>query len=349
MQFVHSPSQSNGRAQVPKSSARLPSPEEKYTRKKDDDEKIDANISSVILVEDPNIKMSDVVGLKEAKNALAESVVFRLKFKHLFTKGCSVYNNILLYGPPGNGKTYLAKASASEAGSATFITISTADILSKFRSETEKLIRGLFCTARKESPSIVFIDEIDSIFSSDLAKKELIIQMNRKSKSMEGVLLLATTSVPRSLDSDTRKLFDKKIYVPLPDYEARKAMIELKLKGTRNNITHDQINQIANITEGFTGSDIGILAREASMIAVRKLQSAKYFREYEGKLYPCHSNDPGAKMINMMDRDFPVDKIATPAITFYDLEESVGRIRPSVSPKDIARFEEWTEKFNSNS
>jgi len=314
-------------------------------------------ISSAILVEKPDIKWSDVAGLAEAKRALMEAVILPLKFKQFFTGERSPWRGILLYGPPGTGKSFLAKATASEANSSTFLTVSTSDLVSKWLGESEKLIRALFDTARQNAPAIIFIDEIDSLLSersendsesSRRIKTEFLIQMDGVGKSMEGVLLLAATNIPWGLDPAVRRRFEKKIYIPLPDFEARKAMVELKLKKTLNNLTPQQIDQVANITEGYSGADIKILTREAAMLAVRKLQSAQYFREYEGQVYPCQPNEPGAKKMSLMDPDFPADKVATPPVTFMDFKESIGRIRPSVSPSDLTRFEEWTKEFGQD-
>jgi vacuolar protein-sorting-associated protein 4 len=314
-------------------------------------------ISSAILIEKPDIKWSDVAGLAEAKRALMEAVILPLKFKQFFTGERSPWRGILLYGPPGTGKSFLAKATASEANSSTFLTVSTSDLVSKWLGESEKLIRALFETARNHAPAIIFIDEIDSLLSersendsesSRRIKTEFLIQMDGVGKSMEGILLLSATNIPWGLDPAVRRRFEKKIYIPLPDFEARKAMIENKMRKTLNNLTPQQMDNIANMTEGYSGADIKILTREAAMLAVRKLQEARYFREYEGHLYPCGPTDPGAVQISLMDPDFPAEKVATPPVTYEDFKESIGRIRPSVSPSDLTRFEEWTKEFGQD-
>ena len=311
-------------------------------------------ISSAILVEKPNIKWTDVAGLAEAKRALTEAVILPLRFKQFFVGERTPWRGILLYGPPGTGKSFLAKATASEANSSTFLTVSTSDLVSKWLGESEKLIRALFDTAREHAPAIIFIDEIDSLLSersendsesSRRIKTEFLIQMDGVGKSMEGVLLLAATNIPWGLDPAVRRRFEKKIYIPLPDFEARMAMVQLKLKDTPNTINEKQMKDIAEMTEGYSGADIKILTREAAMLAVRKLQSAQYFREYNGKYYQCNANDPGAKKMSLMDPDFPADKVDSPPVTYEDFKESVGRIRPSVSPSDLTRFEEWTKEF----
>jgi len=320
----------------------------------DENAEFQNRISSAILVEKPDIKWSDVAGLAEAKRALMEAVILPLRFKQFFTGERSPWRGILLYGPPGTGKSFLAKATASEANSSTFLTVATSDLVSKWLGESEKLIRALFDTARQNAPAIIFIDEIDSLLSersendsesSRRIKTEFLIQMDGVGKSMEGVLLLAATNIPWGLDPAVRRRFEKKIYIPLPDLEARRAMVELKIKKTPNNLTAAQIDQVANMVEGYSGADIKILTREAAMLAVRKLQNAQYFREYEGQLYQCQPNEPGAMKMSLMDPDFPADKVASPPVTYQDFKESIGRIRPSVSPSDLTRFEEWTKEF----
>ncbi|KAG9334342.1 hypothetical protein JZ751_008228, partial [Albula glossodonta] len=134
----------------------------------------------------PNIKWSDVAGLEGAKEALKEAVILPIKFPHLFT-GTALPMGILLFGPPGTGKTYLAKAVAAEADNSTFFSISSCDLVSKRLGENEKLVKSLFLLARKHWPSIVFIDEIDFISDN------------------EGNLVLAATNVPWTLDSAVRR------------------------------------------------------------------------------------------------------------------------------------------------
>jgi len=139
---------------------------------------------------------------------------------------------ILLYGPPGTGKTFLAKACATEAAG-TFISISAADVISKYVGESEKLIKALFKMARDKKPSIIFIDEIDSMLSarsdneneaSRRVKTEFLVQMQGVGHDDTGILVLGATNIPWGLDSAVRRRFEKRIYIPLPDMTAINAL-----------------------------------------------------------------------------------------------------------------------------
>jgi vacuolar protein-sorting-associated protein 4 len=120
-------------------------------------------METAILREKPTIHWDDVAGLGEAKHSLQQAVILPMKLPQFFTQGRTPWRTILLYGPPGTGKSLLAKACASEAEGATFLSVSTADLMSKWEGESERLIRALFETARQETKAVVFIDEIDSL------------------------------------------------------------------------------------------------------------------------------------------------------------------------------------------
>ena len=314
-------------------------------------------ISSAILVEKPDVKWEDVAGLAEAKRNLVQAVIMPLRIPQFFTGNRKPWKGILLYGPPGTGKSFLAKATATEANNSTFLTVSTSDLVSKWMGESEKLIRALFDTARDKKPAIIFIDEIDSLLSertendsegSRRIKTEFLIQMDGVGKSMDGVLLLAATNVPWGLDPAVRRRFEKKIYIPLPDYEARLALIKLKIKGTPNNLTEEQIQYLAEKTDGYSGADINILARDASMAPVNRIQQAEYFCMYNGQLYPCNPDQPNAQKMTVLDMSPEQLKLLVPPnIEINDFLQSMQKVKPSVSPKDLKRFEDWTKEFGT--
>merc|ERR1712076_197930 len=199
------------------------------------------------------------------KDSLKETVILPVRFPQLFTGKRKPFKGILLYGPPGTGKSYLAKAVATEADS-TFFSISSADLISKWQGESERLVRNLFELAR-ESPgknSIIFIDEIDSLCgsrsegesdSSRRIKTEFLVQMQGVGNSMDGVLVLGATNVPWELDNAIRRRFQKRIYISLPDATARAGIFKNKGAKTKNNLTDDDWVTLGNEAEGYSGSD----------------------------------------------------------------------------------------------
>ncbi|KAL6499722.1 Vacuolar protein sorting-associated protein 4B [Orobanche gracilis] len=200
-----------------------------------DKEKLRAGLNSAIIREKPNVKWNDVAGLESAKQALQEAVILPVKFPQFFTGKRRPWRAFLLYGPPGTGKSYLAKAVATEADS-TFFSVSSSDLVSKWMGESEKLVSNLFQMARESCPSIIFIDEIDSLCghrgegneseASRRIKTELLVQMQGVGHNDDKVLVLAATNTPYALDQAIRRRFDKRIYIPLPDVKARQHMFK---------------------------------------------------------------------------------------------------------------------------
>lgn len=165
-------------------------------------------------MEKPNVKWSDVAGLENAKESLKEAVILPIKFPHLFTGKRQPWRGILLYGPPGTGKSFLAKAVATEANNSTFFSVSSSDLLSKWLGESEKLVKNLFELARTHKPSIIFIDEVDSLCSSRSdnesesarrVKTEFLVQMQGVGNDNDNVLVLGATNIPWCLDAAIRR------------------------------------------------------------------------------------------------------------------------------------------------
>merc|ERR1712038_559828 len=206
--------------------------------------------------EKPDIKWSDVAGLDAAKESLKEAVILPTKFPHLFTGKRKPWRGILLFGPPGTGKSFLAKAVATEADS-TFFSVSSADLVSKWLGESEKLVKNLFEMAREKSPAIIFIDEVDSLCSSRSdnesesarrIKTEFLIQMQGVGNDNDGILVLGATNIPWVLDAAIRRRFEKRIYIPLPEAMARTSMFKLNMGSTATSITEQDYIQLGRET-----------------------------------------------------------------------------------------------------
>uniref|UniRef100_A0A665VT61 vesicle-fusing ATPase n=1 Tax=Echeneis naucrates TaxID=173247 RepID=A0A665VT61_ECHNA len=326
--------------------------------------KFQNQLSGAIVMEKPNIKWDDVAGLEGAKEALKEAVILPIKFPHLFTGKRTPWRGILLFGPPGTGKSYLAKAVATEANNSTFFSISSSDLVSKWLGESEKLVKNLFSLAREHKPSIIFIDEIDSLCGSRSEneseaarriKTEFLVQMQGVGNDNEGILVLGATNIPWTLDSAIRRRFEKRIYIPLPEEHARSFMFKLHLGSTPNNLTEADFVTLGTKTEGYSGADISIVVRDALMQPVRRVQSATHFKKVRGStwnnpgvvvedlLTPCSPGDPNA--VEMTWMDVPGDKLLEPVVSMADMLMSLSKTKPTVNEQDLDNLNKFTEDF----
>ncbi|KJA21948.1 hypothetical protein HYPSUDRAFT_186857 [Hypholoma sublateritium FD-334 SS-4] len=329
----------------------------------DDDEdpetkKLRAGLAGAILTEKPNVKWDDVAGLEGAKASLKEAVILPIKFPHLFTGKRTPWKGILLYGPPGTGKSYLAKAVATEAKS-TFFSVSSSDLVSKWQGDSERLVKNLFQLARESKPAIIFVDEIDSLTGtrnesesegSRRIKTEFLVQMNGVGHDDTGVLVLGATNIPWQLDNAIKRRFEKRIYIPLPGPEARRRMFEIHVGTTPCELSSKDYRVLADQTEGYSGSDISIIVRDALMQPVRKVISATHFKrvDVEGALKwtPCSPGDPEAE--EKVWSDIESDELLEPPLKLADFMKSLSSTRPTVTQADIKRHEEWTKESGAD-
>ncbi|XP_008672906.1 katanin p60 ATPase-containing subunit A1 isoform X1 [Zea mays] len=251
------------------------------------------------------------------------------------------WKGVLMFGPPGTGKTLLAKAVATECGT-TFFNVSSATLASKWRGESERMVRCLFDLARAYAPSTIFIDEIDSLCtsrgasgeheSSRRVKSELLVQIdgvNNSSTTEDGqpkiVMVLAATNFPWDIDEALRRRLEKRIYIPLPDFESRKALININLRTVQ--IAADvNIDEVARRTEGYSGDDLTNVCRDASMNGMRRKIAGKTRDEIK----------------NMSKDDIAKDPVA-----MCDFVEALVKVQKSVSPADIEKHEKWMAEFGS--
>jgi vacuolar protein-sorting-associated protein 4 len=250
---------------------------------------------------------------------------------------------------------------ATEANS-TFFSVSSADLVSKWLGESEKLVSNLFEMARESKPSIVFIDEVDSLCGSRSDKEsesarriktQFMIQMQSVGKDSEGVLVLAATNLPWALDAAIRRRFEKRIHIGLPDVAARARIFELHIGSTPHEITREDLRVLAELSEGYSGSDISVLVRDALMQPVRKVQSATHFKQVSGTteegvsrpdfLTPCSPGDPQAVEMSWMD--VPTERLLPPKVNARDFQKSLRTSRPSVNQDELGLHQKFTAEF----
>ncbi len=229
----------------------------------------------LVLKEIPNISFSDIGGLEDVKEEIRKAIIYPFTHKELYQMyGQKAGEGILLYGPPGCGKTMMAKAAAKECG-ADFISVKTSSIVSKWVGASEKNIKQVFETARQSEKAIIFFDEIDSVAgrrseSEDYAKRvvnELLAQMDGVDTADDDLLVLAATNEPWAIDPALRRpgRFSKLVFIPEPDADARVAIFKLNMK--KRPISEDvDVNALAAMTESYSGADITAICKEAADI-----------------------------------------------------------------------------------
>ena len=290
-----------------------------------------ANYNDLIMKEKPTIKWDEVVGLEDAKKALRESIIFPVQRPDLFPLGWP--RGMLMYGPPGCGKTLLAAATASEIDSY-FITVDAASIMSKWLGEGEKNVAKLFNSARKllekEAKSvIVFIDELDSILGSRTNEVGGEVRVrNQFLKEMDGIAdkgknlhlyVIGATNKPWALDWPFLRRFQKRIYVPLPDIRARTQMLKQYTAPLKIDVSL-KLDDLAKLTEGYSGSDMRDICQSVQLRVVSELFDAA-----------------GADNKEIQPRPIDVD----------DFKEILRLRRPSVSQEMLRAYANWAENFKA--
>ena len=253
----------------------------------------------------PSISFKDVAGLEDVKKTIMTRMINPIKYPDKYAKyGKKIGGGVLLYGPPGTGKTFIAKAIAGEVG-ATFYAIKGSDIMSKYVGESEKNISSLFEAARNNELSIIFIDEMDSLFGmrgkdthNDKRVNEFLQQIDGFASKTDNLLLLGATNRPWDVDSAAMRSgrFSEKIYVPLPDDKAREFLLRKNLESIPLGEDVD-FDTLVGLTEGYSGADITEVCDRAKeeplniyiKTDVEEPVSMKYIKEALKKVKPTVS------------------------------------------------------------
>ncbi|XP_063059700.1 katanin p60 ATPase-containing subunit A-like 1 [Engraulis encrasicolus] len=292
-----------------------------------------------IISRNPNISWDDIADLEDAKKLLREAVVLPMWMPDFFKGIRRPWKGVLMVGPPGTGKTMLAKAVATECGT-TFFNISPSTLTSKYRGESEKLVRLLFDMARFYAPSTIFIDEIDSMCgrrgtsdeheASRRVKSELLVQMDGVGGASENddpskmVMVLAATNFPWDIDEALRRRLEKRIYIPLPTAKGRAELLRINLREVE--VAPDvDLALIAEKIQGYSGADITNVCRDAAMMAMR--------RRIQGL---CPEE---IRALSKEELQMPV--------TMEDFEITLKKISKSVSAADLEKYDGWMAEFGS--
>ena len=294
----------------------------------DENSKFESIVNSEIMHGSAGVTWEDVAGLTLAKHTLQEAVILPMLRPDIFNGIRAPSKGVLLYGPPGTGKTMLAKAVATESN-ATFFSISASSLTSKWVGESSKLVRALFDLANKKAPSVVFIDEIDSMLTKRKSsehnggrqlKTEFLVQFDgaRTSERKGHVLIIGATNRPWDLDEAVLRRLAKRVCIPLPDEIARRNIIENLMCKQNCEVSEDELKWLVQATEKYSGSDLKALCHEAALGPLRGL---------------------GHEIANIhADEVRPID--------IADFEEAISVVRPSFS--STQRYREWTQKFGAS-
>ena len=299
---------------------------------KQDDKKIITNdlrekVLSEIVERKPDVKFTDVIGLKEAKEILREIIIVPNLRPDLFKGLRAPPRGLLLFGPPGTGKTMIAKAVATEC-KCTFFNISASSLTSKYLGESEKLVRTLFDLAHEMQPSVVFIDEIESILSkrkedeNDAMKRlktEFLIQFDGVGSGEDlRVLIIGATNRPFDLDPAIIRRLPKRVYVGPINAEERQGFIKTIITQNKCDIKDEEYKKIADMCNNYSNSDLKELCREAAYEPLREL-NVKSLKKV-GELRP---------------------------IVFDDFNKAVRKVKGTLTKKILTELENWNKEFGA--
>ncbi|KDO33009.1 hypothetical protein SPRG_01825 [Saprolegnia parasitica CBS 223.65] len=296
------------------------------------------------------VQFEDIAGLDHVKNLLKEAVMLPRFAPHLFTedgplKPC---NGVLLFGPPGTGKTLLAKAVANVCNT-TFFNVSASTLSSKYRGESERMVRILFEMARYYAPSIIFMDEIDAIAgargtaqeheASRRVKTELLVQMNGILNEEDGatdaakqVMVLAATNLPWELDEAMRRRLTKRVYIPLPELVGRRELFQLNLR--KMSLARDVVlDELADQTQGYSGDDITNICEAAKLLTVKRVYTPQLLQDIQAS--------------SCSERDLRELKEQSLVVTKADFHVALGNVSKSVGTDQLHRFAAWEAEFGS--
>eukprot|EP00917_Polyrhabdina_sp_WS-2016_P022398 GHVP01048614.1.p1 GENE.GHVP01048614.1~~GHVP01048614.1.p1 ORF type:complete len:548 (-),score=130.63 GHVP01048614.1:1686-3329(-) len=284
-------------------------------------------IRNEIIVPKTDTSWDDIAGVEHAKKTIQEAVIWPMLRPDLFNGIRGPPKGILLFGPPGTGKTMLGRCIACQAN-ASFFSISSSSLTSKWVGEGEKMVKALFAVAKKLQPSVVFVDEIDSLLTQRTdgefeatrrIKTEFLVQLDGAGTDRDDrILIVGATNRPHEIDEAARRRLIKRLYIPLPDLIARGKIIRKLIEKIKHSLNDDDMHKICESTDGYSGSDMDALCREAALGPIRSIEDIMSIT--------CDTVRP---------------------VSFRDFEEALKQVRASVSEKDLDFYVEWNKSFGS--
>ncbi|KAF9093621.1 hypothetical protein BGX29_009865 [Mortierella sp. GBA35] len=298
-------------------------------RLKNIDPKMIEAIKNEIMESYAAVTWDDISGLEHAKKTIMETITWPMLRPDIFIGLRRPPKGLLLFGPPGTGKTMIGKCIASQS-KATFFSISSSSLTSKWVGDGEKMVRALFAVARCHQPAVIFMDEIDSLLTqrsdgeveaSRRIKTEFLVQFDGVGVGGEEdrILIVGATNRPQEIDEAARRRFQKRLYIPLPESQGRHGLMMRLLETQLHDLTADQIQDICERTAGYSGSDMNGLCREAAMGPVRAVQG------------------------DILE----IGLDALRPINHGDFVEALSQVRASVSDRDLDLYKEWDLEYGS--
>lgn len=285
-------------------------------------------ITKDVIPKSLGITWSDCVGLQEAVNIIKESIIFPHTHPQLFCGTLTPFKGLLLYGPPGTGKTLLAKALACQHPLPVFnVTCST--YVSKWRGESEKLVKILFDVAKYYSPSIIFIDEVDAFVSttsdhqheaSVRFKSELLVHMDGIINGDEQIFVFGVTNSPWRLDCALLRRFERRVLVDVPNLMVRCEMFKYYFGKSGYKFADSDLRKMAEVTENYSGAEIKILCKEVMMGIVR-----------------------GVLQGNGVKGEVKREQLRAPTVN--DVVKVASKIKSSLNGSLLKKYREWHEKY----
>ena len=344
-------------------------------------QKLNSKLQQVVMI-NKKLDWDTIAGCQQAKTAIEEAAVLPLKFPQLFANGSGrkPWFSILLYGPPGTGKTLIAKTAANLIPSFTFHSFSASDIVTKSFGGGDKNLKECFEKAKQTRPAIIFFDEIDAICSHrtensqdsnsealNRIKTQFLIEMSKVeqeySHPSQSILVISATNRPFDLDLAVLRRFQKKVFVPLPDSQTRGKLINIHCSSEGNNnnemvhLSAQEITQLSNKTNGYSGADISNLCREALMQPVRDCINNRFWKYVH--VYNENTKQNELKIVKNKNMEqspdtfeedlmkLSPDLLLIPSVDVKDFTKSLKTVKPSISRGDLTKLEEWTKKYGT--